>query len=287
MNRKFKKLKNGEAEELVKEMRGHLRLAQTHSQQGNTGAEAKELQASEIAFDRLMDGICKILEKYAGSCCSPILVEDLVQEMVIGVFKEVQHLEDTRHFTFYEENFIDALKYCLHNVVKTFRSEKACYNDSFTRAHLRQEKQRKQVAEGKREKTTDEQDVEVPLSLNAPIGEDEDASEQIDLIRDKQNLHAMENALTKEILQQLYAELSTSDRVLVEALFRGYSVEEAAAKAGIPPRTAFDHKRKIYKRVCELSGVATESGGTVDEAASEFAKPKARARARKRTPRVH
>lgn len=288
MTKNTTKLKHGEAEELVKEMRAHLRLAQTHSQQGNTGAEVQELREFDVAFDRLIAGIRRILRSYAASCCPSNLVEDLVQEMVIGIFKEVRRLEDTPHCAFYEENFVKALTKCLHNVVKTFRSDKACYNDSFTRAYLKQETEKQEIAQGKRESRSDAQDVEAPLSLNAPVGDDENTGEQIELIRDKENFHAMDNILTVEVRQALYAELSPQDAIFVEALFRSFSVEEAAAKAGIPIRTAFDHRKKICKRICELFGVPMEPGGAVDEAASEFAKPTIKTRAKEKSaPRVH
>ena len=270
-------------------MRARLRSAQTHALQGDARAEAKELRAFNEYFDRLLDGIKGTLQKYAACCCPSSLVEDLVQEMGIGIWKEVQSLEDTPHSNFYEENFTHALKRCLHNVVKTFRSDKACNSDSLTRAALKQDKERREVKEGKREGRCDAHDVEAPLSLNAPVGDDETGEEQIESIGDRENLHAMDNVLTKEIRQRFLAELPRCDAIFIEALFRSYSVEEAAAKAGIPIRTAFDHRKKLCKRLCELCGIAMESGEVVNESASEFAKPRAKTKARTKqsAPRAH
>lgn len=270
------RLKSGEAEELVKKIRHHLREAERCRQQKPRLAheEEKESEAASDLLERLLEGIAKELDRRAWKFFGKQphhLIEDLVQEMKIAVFEEVKRTENTPHTAFFEENFSVALVGCLNNTMTFFKSPGACYNDSLTRAYLK-------------DKDSESPTHFLPESLDALVDEAESLSLH-DIVADKSVTHAVEDVLTMEVVQAFKAELSPANRLFIEALFRGEQFQDAAKIAGIPIRTAFDRKEKLYRRLCELMGIATVSGDAVDECASEFqkpTKPKARAKMNKR-----
>ena len=253
------KLMPGQAEELVKKIRHHLREAERHRHIGTWLAEDRENEAANNAMERLLESIAKELDRRAWKFFGTQphhLIEDLVQEMQVAVFKEVKRTENTPHTAFFEEDFLSALKGCLNNTMTFFKSPGACYNDSPTRAYLK-------------DKDSDSPAHPLPESLDALVDEAESFSLH-DILPDRVTSHAVEDVLTLEVVQEFKAELSSQDLLFIEAIFGGEHFQDAAKAAGIPSRTAFDRKKKLYKRLCELMGVATVSGGTVDEAASEF-----------------
>lgn len=249
----------GEAEELVKKIRHHLREAERHRQQGTWLAEDKETEVANDAMEKLLEGVAKQLDRRAWKFFGGQphhLIEDLVSEMVAAVFKEVKRTENTPHTAYFEENFPDALKGCLNNTMTFFKSPGACYNDSLTRAYLE-------------DKDSESPTHFLPESLDALVDEAESLSLH-DILADGVTSHAVEDVLSLEVVQEFKAELSSQGLLFIEAIFRGEHFQDAAKAAGIPIRTAFDRREKLYKRLCELMGVANVSGAVVDEAASEF-----------------
>ncbi|HEX8464770.1 MAG TPA: hypothetical protein VF627_09165 [Abditibacterium sp.] len=264
------RLQPGQAEELVKLIRHHLREAELHAQHDNWIEEERERKLSDDTLEILLKGLKGKFSHYAHRFFgnkSHTLMEDLTQEMVYGTIKEVRRTDNTAHSLLYENKFNLAIEGCINNVLDFFKTEKAGYNDGPARAYLQEQAERRK--EGI-EDSSGSSNSSLPLSLNSLIAGDDEAEEHLNTLPDSLALLAVQNVLTHEIWAAFVIELTAQDKVLAEAVYSGQDLQDAAKLAGIPLRTAHNRKKEFCNRLLELFGLAQEPGDFVDEANSEF-----------------
>lgn len=283
-------LQPGEAEELVKRIRHHLREAESHAQLGHEADEEKSREAANVWLERLLDGCKKKFGHYAHKFFGNKrhhLIQDVTQEIVIHAIEEVRRTDAIPHALFYEQNFKVAIEGCINNVLEFFHTKNAGYNDSPTRAYLREQAGGRKAGRRKEgiEDDKGNSNYLMPGSLNSRVqGDDGDGTEeQESFVADPLALQAIENVLTKEIWHAFKAELSPQDRILAEAIYSGHELQAAAKFAGVSVRTAHTRKNNFRKRLLQLFGLAENPGDFVDEAACELKVPvKSKSASRKR-----
>ena len=278
MNKQLVQLQHGEAEELVKGIRQHLREADSHARLGREADEEKSRENANILLERLLDGCKKKFGHYTLRFFGNKrhrFIEDVMQEMVIRAIEEVRRTDATTHALLYEQNFRVSIEGCINNVLDFFHTKNAGYNDSPTRAYLKEQTEKKKEGIEDDKGNSNSNANFVLGSLNSPVKGDngDDKEEQESFVADPLALHAVENVVTKEVWHAFKAELSSQDRILAEALYTGYELQEAAKLAGVSVRTAQTRRNVFGKRLLQLFGLAEKPGGFINEAASEFKIP--------------
>jgi RNA polymerase sigma factor (sigma-70 family) len=214
----------GEAEEMVRELRGHLRVEQELSAQGHTDlAMRAAARATSITGD-LARRLERRFERYAYAAFDddPQLVDEAVAEMFSELCRRLRDTSATndlfeRRFNLVVKNLIiDAIrKVRVHN---GFTRAGDPATAGFTVISL-------EAANERAETAASGEGVARPLEVADPVGED--AYERI-----------VERSLGQAAVGWLHKLPARQRQVIEDRLFGGRSWTEVAARAGVSKKTA-------------------------------------------------